>query len=64
MAENDTGKLINRFEELASRAEKLCFPQETKFLNLAEQDVLEPSAASRCSVLTRNRRGRAITLRP
>lgn len=41
MAEDDTRKLINRFEELASRADKLGFPQETKFLNLAEQNVLQ-----------------------
>ena len=40
MAEDDTRKLINRFEELASRADKLGFPQETKFLNLAEQAEL------------------------
>lgn len=40
MAENDTRQLINRFAELARRADDTGFPQTTKFLNLAEQTEL------------------------
>ncbi|MCR5808272.1 MAG: hypothetical protein K6G56_01780 [Clostridiales bacterium] len=40
MAEDDRRQLIKRFEELAERAEKTGVPQETKFLNVAEQSDL------------------------
>lgn len=40
MAEDDIGKLKKRFAELAERAERIGLPQETRFLNMAEQSVL------------------------
>ena len=40
MAEDDSRQLIKRFSELAERAEKTSSWQETKFLNMAEQAVL------------------------
>ncbi|MBO4563136.1 MAG: hypothetical protein J5772_05945 [Clostridia bacterium] len=40
MGETDTGKLIKRFAELNERAERTGIPQETKFLNIAEQSAL------------------------
>lgn len=41
MAEDDTTILINRFAELAQRAEKTGVPQSTRFLSLAEQSTLQ-----------------------
>lgn len=40
MAEDDRRQLIKRFEEIAERAERTYVPQETKFLNMAEQSDL------------------------
>lgn len=52
MAEADKNQLIKRFSELAQRAERLGFPQETKFLSMAEQALLHtlhlPGACSLC----------------
>ncbi len=40
MAEDDIGRLKNRFFELSERAERTCTWQETRFLTMAEQSVL------------------------
>lgn len=40
MAEDDIGRLKNRFEELSQRAERTGRPACTKFLNTAEQSLL------------------------
>jgi len=52
MAEADKNQLIKRFSELAQRAERLGFQQETKFLSMAEQAILHtlhlPGAYSLC----------------